>query len=165
MDCLETLAQTCVGKNLFTYHNDYRGAGITMDLTFGRSTPFQIDANMGITAAVYEMLMHSKPNAIYLLPALPESIPAGRIRGLHTRAGVCVDMDWSEGGKRIEVTLSSNLDKELALVLPDVFGEHQGDTEYQNHSIEVALSANQPFRTILECQSGRFDQQILSTDA
>ena len=117
-DCLETLMQTCVGKNFFTYHNDYRGSGVSMDWFFGRSTPFQIDANMGITAAVYEMLVQSGAGFIKLLPALPAELPSGRVTGMRTRAGVTVDLEWQLKPLRIQARFTSGLDQTLSVQLP-----------------------------------------------
>ncbi len=158
MNCLETLAQTCVGKNLFTYHNDYRGAGITMDLKFGRSTPFQIDANMGLTSSVYEMMIHSKPGIIYLLPALPKALPEGRLRGMHTRAGVRVDMNWSDAGRRIELTLNSTKDKTIELVLPEI---HEAPVD----SLECKIKAGRAFEAVFDVKHGRVQNTSLQPDA
>jgi alpha-L-fucosidase 2 len=47
MEVLRRFAQSCIGPNLFAYHNDWRGSGLTL----GAGTPpFQIDGNMGWTA-------------------------------------------------------------------------------------------------------------------
>jgi alpha-L-fucosidase 2 len=118
-DCLETLMQTCVGKNFFTYHNDYRGSGVSMDWFFGRSTPFQIDANMGLTAAVYEMLMQSGPDFIKLLPAVPVELASGRVTGMRTRAGVRVDFEWQLEPFKVTANFTSNRDQTLSVQLPN----------------------------------------------
>lgn len=54
--CLDLVSRAMLMGNLFTTHNDWRSMGIGMDLTWA---PFQIDANMGWTAAVQEMLAFS----------------------------------------------------------------------------------------------------------
>ena len=117
-DCLETMVQTCVGKNFFTYHNDYRGSGISIDWFFGRSTPFQIDANMGLTAAVYEMLVQSGPECIKLLPAIPGQLKAGKLKGMRTRAGVTVDLEWQFEPLVIKARLVSSSDQSIQVQVP-----------------------------------------------
>jgi alpha-L-fucosidase 2 len=117
-DCLETMVQTCVGKNFFTYHNDYRGSGISIDWFFGRSTPFQIDANMGLTAAVYEMLVQSGPEFIKLLPAMPEQLNAGRATGMRTRAGVTIDLEWQLEPFKLKARFTSTRDQTISVQLP-----------------------------------------------
>jgi len=93
LECLEILARSCVACNLLTYHNDWRKQGLT--LHFGEVyPPYQIDANFGLTAAVIEMLLFSTPTMLKLLPALPGKWPAGEVRGLRSRCGVAVDIQW-----------------------------------------------------------------------
>ena len=105
MNCLTLLMKTCVGSNFFTYHNDHRGSGVTLDLIWGRRPPFQVDANMGVTAAVYEMLFRSRPGRIDLLPALPRSLPRGSASGLHGHGGVVVDLAWDRHAGRLEAVV------------------------------------------------------------
>lgn len=122
-DCLETLVQTCLGKNFFTYHNDYRGSGVTMNWFFGYAAPFQIDANMGITAAVYEMLLQSSPGRIKLLPAVPPQLPSGKVSGMCTRAGVAVDLEWQLDPFELRAAFTSNRDQTVRVQLPDPSGK------------------------------------------
>ena len=136
-DCLETMMQTCVGKNLFTYHNDYRGSGISMDWFFGRSTPFQIDANMGLTAAVYEMLVQSGPDFIKLLPAMPQQLNAGRAAGMRTRAGVTVDLDWQLNPFELKACFTSTCDQTISVQLPKGLSAQK--------SVELSLIAGEAF--------------------
>lgn len=146
-ECLQILMQTCVGKNLFTYHNDYRGSGVSLDWYFGRSTPFQIDANMGLTSAVYEMLVQSDPQRIKLLPALPEQLASGKLRGMRTRAGVRVDLEWRCAQSRVHACFESLVDQTVTVQLPkdmQLLAEHEAITVLDGDCFAIELKAETP---------------------
>lgn len=105
LELLEVLTRSCVGPNLFTYHNDWRAQGLCWFWGYGAPPPFQIDANFGITAAIQEMLLFSTPRLIRLLPALPSAWNAGRFNGMQTRAGIAVDCRWDMDAGSVEVDL------------------------------------------------------------
>jgi alpha-L-fucosidase 2 len=58
---------------------------------------FQIEANMGVTAGVAEMLLQSHDSYIHLLPALPKDWDSGSITGLKARGGHTIGITWKDG--------------------------------------------------------------------
>lgn len=95
--CVDLLLRFCTGENLFTYHNDWRNMGVTLKYMHAGKAPFQIDANMGFTSAIYEMLLYAAPNGKFdLLPALPKELASGEVKGLKTQSGVDVSIKWTK---------------------------------------------------------------------
>lgn len=68
----------------------------TMSNLFNDHPPFQIDGNFGALAAICQMFAQSY-NGIVLLPALPDQIPSGYIRGLILKGNINTDLYWEEG--------------------------------------------------------------------
>lgn len=120
--CLSNLIKSCVKSNLFTFHNDWRGQGVTADW-FGGKPPFQIDANFGFTAAVMEILLFSKPGYIRILPALDENWEKGLVKGIRTRCACSVDIKWDIIRKYIIVTINPIKSSILTLDIPMGFSD------------------------------------------
>lgn len=78
------------------------GGGIYPNL-FSAHPPFQIDANLGVPAAIVELFVQSHRKTadgvmiVDLLPALPPGWEEGRLTGVRVRNGVVLDLEWKGG--------------------------------------------------------------------
>lgn len=110
-ECLDLLIRFCTGKNLYTYHNDWRNMGVTLKYLHAGHAPYQVDANMGFVSAVYEMLLYSDMDKIKLLPALPKELKEGKIEHIQARHGFDVSISWNE--KTVIAEIKSLLGNEV----------------------------------------------------
>ncbi len=58
---------------------------------------YNADAAHTLPAVLIEMLIQSTPERLVLLPAVPASLPTGRITGVRTRFGAEVELTWAPG--------------------------------------------------------------------
>lgn len=100
-------------KPAFTYKMEYgmKGAGTYPNL-FCAHPPFQVDGNLGATAAIAEMLLQSngKNNVIQFLPALPstDGWKDGNVKGICAPNGFELNFEWSDGEMKNAEILSKN---------------------------------------------------------
>ena len=123
---LELILQGCTANNLFSWGNDWRAQGLSAFWGHGAQPPFQIEAGLGFVAAVCDMLVHSRPGFLQLLPALPAAWPTGRVRGLTSRCGVTVDLAWRDGGRELDLTVQAASPCHVRLRLPGELAEWDG---------------------------------------
>ncbi|MEU3897671.1 glycoside hydrolase N-terminal domain-containing protein [Streptomyces sp. NPDC045251] len=69
-----------------------------MSAHYPRRDVYNADAAHALPAVLIEMLVQSTPDRLVLLPALPESCPAGELKGVRTRFGAALDLTWTPDG-------------------------------------------------------------------
>ena len=95
------------------------GGGIYPNL-FSAHPPFQIDANLGVPAAIVELFVQSHRKTadgvmiVDFLPALPPGWEEGRLIGVRARNGVFLDLEWKDGRvSRLSLRASHSVAAEL----------------------------------------------------
>lgn len=89
-----------------------------MDFGWGLGTPFQMDANFGIPAAITEMLCGGNSEIMRILPALPKEWRTGEFHDVLTRAGVKTSASWDMDEKNLKISLSAERNTTFDLKLP-----------------------------------------------
>jgi alpha-L-fucosidase 2 len=145
-EVLSRLSRSCIGANFFTFHNDWRGMGLT--LGGGGFPPFQIDANMGWTSAVQNMLLASETGSVTVLPALPSQWRLGEIHGLRCIGGLSASLRWDIANSIVEVDLAADRDQTVDVRFPARIRLLAGDAaSTEGDSVRgLHLKTNQPVK-------------------
>lgn len=138
---LDTVVRTFTHCGLAMRKNDDRGMGVG---TCCGAAPRNLPANMGLTAAVQEMLVQSADGLVRILPACPAAWKVGEFKGMRTRAGVEVDLAWNctrraSGTVRIRSRKSCVVD----IVLPEGVNKVKGFAyDAAARTVRLELAAN-----------------------
>jgi len=89
-------------------------AGGSYPNLFDAHPPFQIDGNFGGAAGIGEMLLQSHTTFVDILPALPEELSQGNVRGLKARGNFEIDLSWDDH-RLVQVSVRSRAGKALKL--------------------------------------------------
>ncbi len=81
---------------------------------FDLHPPFQIDGNFGGTAGLAELLVQSHAGYVSVLPALPDALSSGSVKGLVTEGNFEIDMEWADK-EWTSLTVTSGSGKNLAI--------------------------------------------------
>jgi len=90
-------ARTGQGDHAHLILKSLLGPQRTYPNMFDAHPPFQIDGNFGGAMGIMEMVVQSWGGEIHLLPALPSAWPAGRLKGVHVRGNIRLDIAWGDG--------------------------------------------------------------------
>ena len=96
---------------------DRHRAGTFTNL-FCSHPPFQIDGNFGGAAGISEMLLQSHDGYINILPALPDALQDGELKGFRTRGGNEIDLVWSES-LPVSATVKGGFRENVRLKVPE----------------------------------------------
>lgn len=113
---LNRLIRVFTLDNFFTGHNEH--------------SLFQMDANLGITAAVYEMFAYSDTSKIELFPVWCNYFANMSVKGLRARNNVEI-VELSRDRDSFAATLANHGKAVMRVVCPDRFSFENGDTEYE----------------------------------
>ena len=92
-------------ENVLTYqHADYGWERNDLFMEGKLYCHFQLDGSASLPGCIAEMLVQSHTGEIHLLPALPDELKTGKIKGLKARGGYKIDMEWEKGNlKKAEI--------------------------------------------------------------
>ncbi|WP_053070486.1 glycosyl hydrolase family 95 catalytic domain-containing protein [Alkalihalobacillus pseudalcaliphilus] len=116
---------------------------------------YNVDANCSLPTLVMEMLVYSVPGKIELLPALPDEIKIGEIKGLKTRSQVTIErFNWDLHQQKIEIDMYSSIAQQVEVRLREEIKSyesnmHQHIERVSSLSCKIDFHAEQNFKITL----------------
>jgi hypothetical protein len=102
-DILGWLSSQYWNNNMVTTHNP--------------GSLFNLDLSGGYPAVVAKMIVYSEPGLVSLLPAMPDELRQGTVKGILLRGGIKIhSMKWKEGNIDLELSLLN--EQEIIVRLP-----------------------------------------------
>ncbi len=138
INCIDLIARSCVMNNLMTLHNDWRKMGIGVNMGWA---PFQIDCNMGITAAIFEMLCFSSNDIIKVMPALPKRFKKGEIKNMLLVGGDTISIKWDV--YNIEASIKGVKDRSVMIVFPEGFEAKYSQNQMKKNCLNVEIKTGE----------------------
>ena len=83
----------------------------------------QFDATMACPSAVLEMILYSDPTLLRILPALPDMLPTGRVKGMLIRGGGTADVEWDIPRHRVIARITSPTKRTVDIRFPAPFNK------------------------------------------
>lgn len=101
-------------------NTDYMGGGGTYANLFDAHPPFQIDGNFGACAGIAELFLQSYDDKVLILPALPDELSEGRIKGLCAKGGIVTDITFHNGGlEKMDFYTTSGESRQVTFIYKD----------------------------------------------
>ena len=147
-NCIDYRTRSVLLPYFFTVHNDWRRMGIAVCNDM-RSAPIQLDANMGLTAAILESLVFSTENELYIFPALSPAFQTGSAGPILTRTCSEVTLCWNVHTAELAI-YHKGRDMQATISLPKnmVFAENNSS------KIRVSLASGQQYRYEIKRNDG-----------
>ncbi|MER7480191.1 RICIN domain-containing protein [Streptomyces sp. NPDC126510] len=101
---LKIYGKNMVWRSLMTSHNP------NLDI-------YNCDAANAIPGVLGEALVYSRPGVLEILPALPDQLPSGTIKGVRGRNRITVrSLTWDTGARTATVSLTSDINQDITFV-------------------------------------------------
>lgn len=147
LECFDNMSKSCLLDNLLSVGNDWRHMGMTVDEPY--TSVIQLDANLGFTHAVQEMLIYVSSSMIKLLPALPKQWRWGKAENLHIPGGV-VTLEWNKDKEEFRANFTATTNLDITVKLPSQFQNYQVKGVYMELNKEtIRINMSQGEKVIL----------------
>lgn len=144
LELIKTAIDAFAASNGIFAGGSFNGMGIGKQdfwATYG------LAANLGLSAAVQEMLIQSDENNLRVLPALPNDWKKGAVTGLKTRFNGDVDVEWDLSKRMASVLrVKSRKAKTVTIQFPDHVTKVKGLKSFdaETYQAKIDLPAGKP---------------------